>query len=84
MAKLSYKARQNLSPKQFAIPPRGNQPGKYPIDTVGRARNALARVSQFGSVPEKAIVRAKVAKRYPNIDAKKRKALAKKRLAQKS
>lgn len=39
----------------------------YPIDTPGRARSALSRVSQFGSESLKAKVRAKVHAKYPDI-----------------
>ena len=45
--------------------------GSYPVDTKARARNALSRVSQFGSSAEKATVRAKVKAKYPEIGQKK-------------
>jgi hypothetical protein len=51
-----------LPTKEFAGKDRS-----YPIDTANRARNALSRVSQFGSPQLKAQVRAKVAKKYPGI-----------------
>jgi hypothetical protein len=44
--------------------------GAYPIPDASHARNALSRVSQFGSPAEKAAVRAKVHGRFPNIDKK--------------
>lgn len=44
------------------------RPGEsYPIDTKNRARNALARVSQFGSENLQKRVRAKVHSKYPEI-----------------
>lgn len=63
MAKLTYKKRKKLSKKSFA------KPGKraYPIMDKSHARNALARVSQFGTEAEKATVRAKVHAKFPNI-----------------
>lgn len=62
MARLSYRKRQKLSTKSFALPGR-----RFPIDTENRARNALARVAQFGSPQEKTVVRKKVSARYPGI-----------------
>jgi hypothetical protein len=43
---------------------------KYPIEDAAHARNALARVSQFGSSSEKEKVRAAVHRKYPGIGAK--------------
>lgn len=36
----------------------------YPINTKARARNALARVSQFGTPEEKRLVRRAVARKW--------------------
>ncbi len=60
MAVLTTKARKALPDKAFALP--GD---RYPIHDKAHARNALARVSQFGTESEKIRVRAAVAKRYP-------------------
>lgn len=68
MAKLTAKARKKLKPDQFALPG-----GRYPIEDAAHARNALSRVSQFGSPAEKATVRAKVAREYPGIGKSKKK-----------
>jgi hypothetical protein len=68
MAKLTYKARKKLPSKEFAGPDRS-----YPIEDASHARNALARVSQFGSSSEKAEVRAKVAKKFPKIKVTRKK-----------
>lgn len=72
MARLSYSARKHLPRGQFAL--KGSAAGKargakgsYPIDTIARARNALARVSQFGTAAQKATVRAAVHRKYPSI-----------------
>jgi hypothetical protein len=59
---LTAKARQHISKKNFALPG-----GRYPIHDKAHARNALARVSQYGTSSEKAKVRAAVSKKYPNI-----------------
>ena len=62
MAKLSYKKRQKLPGKAFAIKCR-----RYPINDRSHAKNALARVSQHGSAQEKAEVRRKVHAKFPGI-----------------
>lgn len=67
MSALTAQQRKNLPKEDFAFPDKAPAHGSYPIDTVSRARNALARVSQFGSEREKTIVRAKVKKRFPHI-----------------
>ena len=63
MAKLSYAARKKLPRSGFAFP--GTR--KYPLPDISHGRNALGRVSQFGSSSEKARVRAAVHRRYPGI-----------------
>lgn len=67
MAKLTAAARKKLPSKAFALPG-----GRYPIEDASHARNALARVSQFGSPAEKAKVRSAVARKYPGIGQKKK------------
>lgn len=62
MAKLTSKKRNALASSSFAL--RGR---RYPIEDANHSRNALARVSQYGTSSEKATVRAKVSARYPNI-----------------
>ena len=62
MAKLSSKRRNALPSKSFAGPDRS-----YPIPDASHARNALSRVSAFGSPDLKAKVRAKVHAKYPGI-----------------
>lgn len=44
--------------------------GRYPIPDENHGRNALARVSQFGSSEEKAKVRAAVHRKFPDIGEK--------------
>ena len=62
MAELTSKGRKSLSDSDFALPGR-----KYPIHDEAHARDALARVSEFGTSEEKAAVKAAVSRRYPNI-----------------
>jgi hypothetical protein len=64
---LSIKARSELPNSAFAIPTKR----KYPIHDENHARNALARVSKFGTEDEKEQVRAAVHRRYPDIGSKK-------------
>jgi hypothetical protein len=62
MARLTNKARNALPQSAFAGPGRS-----YPIEDASHARNALARVSQFGTAALKAKVRAKVHAKFPGI-----------------
>lgn len=63
MARLTSKERNNLPAKDFAGPDRS-----YPIQDMSHARNALARVSQYGYPELKKQVREKVKRKYPGID----------------
>ncbi len=67
MAKLTYAQRKKLPRSAFVFPGRR----AYPIHDRAHARNALARVSQFGTPAEKAKVRAAVHRRFPGIGEKK-------------
>lgn len=62
MAKLTAKKRNALPSSTFAGPDRS-----FPINDMSHARNALSRVSQFGSPELKARVRAKVHRKFPSI-----------------
>lgn len=62
MAKLTTAARKKIKSSSFALPGR-----RYPIEDRSHARNALSRISQFGSPAEKSKVRAAVHKRYPGM-----------------
>jgi hypothetical protein len=61
--KLSSESRKQLPTGDFAIP----ETRSYPLNDENHAKNALSRVSQFGSDSEKARVRAAVHRKYPNI-----------------
>lgn len=61
--KMTAKRRRGLARSSFGLPSKR----KYPLDTSGRARNALARVAQHGTAREKATVRRAVKRRYPGI-----------------
>jgi len=63
MARLTAAARKRLKKSQFAIPVKR----KYPVEDKAHARNALARVAQHGTMTEKAMVRRKVAMRFPTM-----------------
>jgi hypothetical protein len=72
MARLSYGTRKHMRSSEFALPStRSKGKGGYPIPDAAHARNALARVSQFGSPSQKAEVRAKVHAKFPGIGKKK-------------
>lgn len=63
MARLTSKARKQLRLSSFAE--KGKR--KYPIHDLSHARNALARVSQFGTPEEQSQVRAAVYRKYPGL-----------------
>jgi hypothetical protein len=73
MAVLTAATRKKLPKSEFALPGKGEGPqgkgaGSYPIPDKTHARSALQRVSQHGSPSEKARVRAKVKKKYPDME----------------
>lgn len=61
MPKLTYAKRKRMRDSSFALP----RVRKYPIDTIARGRNALARVSAHGTKKEQGIVKRKVYQKYP-------------------
>ena len=68
MSKLTAAARNKIPSGEFALPGR-----RYPIEDSSHARNALARVSHFGSSEEKSKVQAKVHGKYPSMGKKSKK-----------
>lgn len=62
MAKLTAATRKAIPTSKFALGGR-----RYPIEDASHARNALARVSQFGTASEKSKVRSAVHRRFPTI-----------------
>lgn len=69
---ISMAKRERLPSKDFALPGKGSGkggkgPGSYPIDTPGRARNALARGAQNASPAQQAEIKKKVRAKYPSI-----------------
>jgi hypothetical protein len=64
MAKLTTRARKAIPSKSFAEP----KERKYPIENESHAKNALSRVSRFGTPSEKARVKAAVKKKYPSLE----------------
>lgn len=78
MGKLSISTRKALPSKMFAVPSKKTKKnpagkGAYPIPDVNHARNALARVAQFGTPSQKAQVKAAVRKHFPEIVIRKKK-----------
>ncbi len=67
MAELTYRGRKKIAKKNFAIPGKAPESGSYPIHDLAHGRNALARVSQYGTPAEKAKVRAAVYRKYPAL-----------------
>ena len=67
MAVLTTKKRKALPESAFVFPPKGNEPGRYPIHDRKHAANALARVAQFGTSAEKAAVKKAVCAKYPDM-----------------
>ncbi len=63
---LDANARKHIAPENFALPGR-----RYPIHDESHARNALARVSQYGTPAEKKRVKEAVHSKYPGMGAKK-------------
>lgn len=55
--------RRRIKPSNFALPGR-----RYPINTMKRARNALARVAQHGTRSEITRVRRAVHRKWPSIE----------------
>ena len=70
MAKdLSTKQRKKLSKKEFALPGKR----KYPIPDKAHARNALARVAQYGTPAEQRKVKAAKKRRFPSVGRRSKK-----------
>jgi len=61
------KKRSRLKATTFAIKPTKGSPGRYPMSDLSHARNALARVSQFGTPKEKRAVARAVKRKYPAL-----------------
>ena len=64
--------RRALPASDFGLPgkgtgPEGKGPGSYPLDTPGRARSALSRISAHGTPAEQATIKRKVAAKFPSI-----------------
>lgn len=73
MARLTSSARKSLPKSDFALPGKRSASGGkggYPIPDKSHARNALSRVSEYGTSAQKSAVRAKVHAKYPGIGKK--------------
>ena len=73
MARLTYKQRKKLPKSAFVFPNRAPGPGSYPIPDLAHARNALARVAQYGTEYEKRKVREAVYRKFPQLKKNKQK-----------
>ena len=67
MSKLTAAERNRLPSSDFGVPSKR----KYPIENKSHARNALARVSRFGTSKEKEQVRRRVHEKFPSIHERK-------------
>lgn len=63
MAALTTKQRNALPTSSFAMPDKR----AYPIQDESHARNALARVSQYGNPKEKSVVRKAVKSKWGDL-----------------
>ena len=67
--KLTTTGRAHIKDKNFVYPPSKENPeGKYPIQDIEHARNALARVAASGTGTEKAEVKKEVGDKYPSLE----------------
>jgi hypothetical protein len=66
MARLSTSERKAIPSSSFAEPDKR----KYPIENAAHAKDALSRVSRFGTPAEKAKVNAAVKAKYPSMEKK--------------
>lgn len=60
---LTARGRRMILLRNFALPGR-----RYPINTIARARNALARVAQHGTPAEQTKVKKAVHNKWPSIE----------------
>ena len=67
MAELTAAGRKRIKPSNFGLPKQR----AYPIHDIAHARNALARVAQFGTDAEQSKVKRAVCKKYPSLCKKK-------------
>ena len=61
---LTTLGRKHIKEDNFALPDK-----RYPIHDKAHARNALARVAQFGTPEEQAKVKAAVHAKFPDMGA---------------
>jgi hypothetical protein len=70
--KLTAAKTRSLPTESFALPGKGKAnvkgaKGAYPIDTPGRAQNALGKAKRFANPAEQATIRKRVAAKYPGM-----------------
>lgn len=62
--------RSRMKTSSFAVPKgkgKNKKKNNYPVDTLGRARNAITRVQQHGTSEEKRLVYSKIRRKYPAL-----------------
>jgi len=67
--------RKNLPTSSFGVPSKAHgkaksQSGNYPIDTPGRARDALAYGKRYLSPSQFAALKGRVKRKYPKMNVK--------------
>lgn len=70
--KLTAADRRKLPSSSFGLPKKSGASvkgakGDYPLDTPGRAQNALGKAKRFASPAEQATIKKNVAKKYPGM-----------------
>lgn len=69
--KMTAAARRRLPSSSFGLPNSNpsvkGAKGDYPIDTPGRAQNALGKAKRFASPSQQATIKKRVAKKYPGM-----------------
>lgn len=65
--KLTYQERLKIPDKYFAIKNKDKRLRKYPEEDINHARNALVRVSTFGTPEQKAAVYKLTKRLYPGL-----------------
>lgn len=67
---LTAAKRRQLPAGDFGLPGKGKvkgSKGDYPIDTPGRAQNALGKAKVNATPAEQATIKKRVAKKYPGM-----------------
>lgn len=70
-SKMTAAKRRQLPASSFGLPNKNPKvkgaKGDYPIDTPGRAQNALGKSKRFATPTQQATIKKRVAKKYPGM-----------------